>query len=207
MKYPVEFWLKHPDIDGIEVSSFGRARSVKGHYYKIRPEQGYLRVGFRMNGKIAHKLVHRLVAQAFIPNPNNLPQVNHKDGDRTNNNVSNLEWCDNYYNMKYREKFGISNTESQGVPVFAINLSTLQASWFKSRSEAERDLGVCHQNISHVITGKLKQTCGFWFVSADDNAVDITKQKLREIGETRLTAADADSANFVRQVLQTEVSA
>lgn len=89
---PVELWLKHPGIDGIEVSSFGRVRSVKGHYYKnCRDKDSYLIVGFRMNGKLVTKKVHRLVAETFIPNQNYLPFVNHKDGDRTNNNASNIE--------------------------------------------------------------------------------------------------------------------
>lgn len=54
---------------------------------------GYKRVGLYKNGKSQQYLVHRLVAQAFIPNPNNYPVVHHKDGDPSNNDVSNLEWC------------------------------------------------------------------------------------------------------------------
>lgn len=105
----VELWKKHPDIDKIEVSSFGRVRSVKGCYYTSSPYTGgYLKIGFSVNGKRVTKKVHRLVAQAFIPNLNNLPMVNHKDGNRTNNNVSNLEWCTASYNAKYREKYGES---------------------------------------------------------------------------------------------------
>ena len=210
---PVEFWKNHPDIDGIEVSSFGRVRSVKGNYYTNSPRSnGYLQVGFHINGKSVGKLVHRLIAQTFIPNPNNLPQVNHKDCDITNNNASNLEWVTGSYNCEYRDKFGISNAEIKGKPVFAINLSTLEVSWFRSQSEAGMFLGVWRQSIGNVIKGKrkYKQTGGYWFVSADEKAVDITKRKLRDIGETGLKVKhgeDTTSANFVRQVLQTEVSA
>ena len=205
MKHPVEFWKKHPYIEGIEVSSFGRVRSVKGHYYtNFINKKGYLRVQSRINGKRTTKLVHRLVVQTFIPNPNNLPQVNHKDGNRTNNNVSNLEWCDNSYNQKYREKFGISNAEALGSPVLAINLTTLEVSQYPSQKEAGIVLGFFPQHISDVIKGKQKQTHGFWFVNADEKAVDITKRKLRDIGETGLKAKqgeDTASTNFVRQVL------
>lgn len=94
MKDSVELWKKHPDIVKLEVSSFGRIRSVNGHYYKSRHNHnGYLTVSFRIDGKKVNKLVHRLVAETFINNLDDLPQVNHKDCNRTNNNVENLEWC------------------------------------------------------------------------------------------------------------------
>lgn len=175
---PVELWLAHPVIDKLEVSSFGRVRSVKGHYYKSNPDHGgYLIVCFRMNGKLVTKKVHRLVAETFIPNTNNLPQVNHKDSDRTNNNTSNLEWCDSYYNQKYREKFG----EALGHSVFAINLKTLEVSRFPSQIEAGRELGVFQQNINAVIKGRLKQTHGYWFTNADEKGDDVIKHKLEEV--------------------------
>lgn len=59
---------------------------------------GYYQCNFYKNGKKKYVRVHRIIAETFIPNPNNLPQVNHIDGDKTNNNVSNLEWCDNRTN-------------------------------------------------------------------------------------------------------------
>lgn len=64
---------------------------------------GYLKVNLYKNGKMKCCRVHRLVANAFLPNPENLPQINHKDEDKTNNNVSNLEWCDRAYNINYRK--------------------------------------------------------------------------------------------------------
>ena len=60
-----------------------------------------MQVSLYINGKQKRKLIHRLVAEAFIPNPNNLPQINHKDEKPNNNNVDNLEWCDNWYNSHY----------------------------------------------------------------------------------------------------------
>lgn len=207
MKGPVEFWKKHPDIEKIEVSSFGRVRSVKGHYYKGSHDRvGYLKSCFRINGKFVNKKVHRLVAETFIPNPNNLPQVNHKDCNRANNNASNLEWCDGTYNSQYREKSG----EALGVPIFTVNLATLEFSRFRSQREASRTLRIDVRSINKVIKGRRKTAGGYWFVNDDDNVVDITKQKLREIGKTGLKVKqteDTASANFVRQVLQTEVSA
>ena len=183
MNSPVELWKKHPDIDKIEVSSLGRVRSMNGHYYKIHPNNcGYLLVGFRVNGKVVSKSVHRLVAQTFIPNPNDLQEVNHKDGDRTNNNSSNIEWCTHSYNIQYREKFG----ESQGHPVFAVNLTTLEVSWYPSQIEAGRELGVYQASVNSVINGRHKKAHGYWFVNDDGHAVDVVKSKLHDIGGTGL---------------------
>ena len=67
----------------------------------IKNRYGYMYVNLRKDGVTKQQYIHRLVAQAFIPNPNNLPEVNHKDEDKTNNNVKNLEWCDRKYNINY----------------------------------------------------------------------------------------------------------
>lgn len=177
-----EIWKSHPEYAGIEVSTFGRVRSVKGYYYKSSPNSGdYMQVGFSINGKFVNKYVHRLIAQTFIPNLNNLPQVNHKDCDRTNNNVDNLEWCDASYNRKYREKHGISQTEAAGHPLFAINLATWEVLNFRSQNEASRALRVNMGNINAVLNGRIKQTGGYWFVNDDDKADDAIKCKLQEI--------------------------
>lgn len=183
-----EIWKKHPDIEEIEVSSLGRVWSVKGHYYTGSPSTGgYLRLGLYVNGKRVYKYVHRLVAQTFIKNTENLPEINHKDGDRTNNNVSNLEWVTHEENIAYREKYGTSAKDFvKKLPVFAINLSTNEVLRFKSQHEASRKLGIFHPNINTVINGNRKQTGGFWFVNDDGHAVDIVKNKLHDIGKTGL---------------------
>jgi hypothetical protein len=67
---------------------------------------GYKAVTLCVDGKAIHKTVHRLVAECFIENPNNLPQVNHIDHDKTNNNVNNLEWCDAAYNAAEKVRYG-----------------------------------------------------------------------------------------------------
>lgn len=74
----------------------------------------YLRVSMTICNKRKNYLVHRLVAQAFIPNPNNLPQVNHKDGNKLNNCVENLEWCTKSENEKHAYKLGLKTINTYG---------------------------------------------------------------------------------------------
>jgi len=195
-----EIWRALPGVPGTEVSTFGRVRTLdrvvssergkqflKGRVLKqYKNNGGYQILSIKVDGKWTSKTVHRLIAKVFIPNPEELPQINHKDNDRTNNNVSNLEWCSSSYNCQYREKYGVSRTEAVGHPLFAINLATLEVSHFNSQNEASQVLGVCHQNISSVINGRLNQTHGFWFVNDDGHAVDVVKNKLHDIGGTGL---------------------
>ena len=189
-----EVWESLPGVPGVEVSTLGKVRTLdrvvstekmtrfqKGRVLKqSKDRDGYLQVSIKVDGKQATKRVNRLVAQAFIPNPNCLPQVNHKDCNRKNNNVENLEWCDNSYNMQYREKFG----DALGHPLFAIKLDTLEVLNFHSQREASRALGVYQQHLNAVIKGRIKQTGGFWFVNADDNGAGIVKQKIYDIKKT-----------------------
>lgn len=194
-KSEMEIWKAHPDIAGIEVSTLGRVRTLdmvvsskgngmriaKGHVLKqYETHDGYLRVKIKVDSKWTKKRVHRLVAQTFIPNQEELPQVNHRDCDRKNNNVENLEWCDNSYNMRYREKYGISNTESKGRHLFAVNLATLEVSRFRSQNEAGRELEISPANINKVIKGKRNQTGGYWFVNDDGHKDSQIQQKIAE---------------------------
>ncbi len=202
MKGPVEFWKNHPDIDGIEVSSFGRVRSVNGHYYNSHPtNRGYLNVRIKIDGEWITKLVHRLVAETFVPKPNKMLEVNHKDSGRTNNSASNLEWVTHSYNMKYREEFGISQAGAVRRPLFAVNLNTLEVSHFSSRMEAGKMLGLSVSRISSSVNSLRRKVHEFCFVNDDYLAVDFTKRKLFYLGETKLTAADGASADFVSQVI------
>lgn len=186
-----EIWRAYPEIPGIEVSTLGNVRTLdklvssekytrffKGRILKpYNDKGGYLQVSVKIDGKFIKKLVHRLVAQTFIPNPDSLPEINHKDGNRANNNASNLEWCNASYNNQYREKFG----ESAGHPVFAISLDTLEVSRFRSQIEASRVLGIFHQSINAVIKGRKKNAGGYWFVNDDDKTDDAIKHKLHDI--------------------------
>ena len=112
-----EIWRPVVGYEGLyEVSNTGRVRSldryVKCDYERYRlhkgkilspgkDKDGYLFVVLSCNGKHKTITVHRMVAEAFIPNPYNLPQVNHRNEDKTNNRVDNLEWCNAKYNSNY----------------------------------------------------------------------------------------------------------
>ena len=108
-----EIWKPVVGYEGLyEVSNTGRVRSLdrydrmnrfwKGRILNLHTDTGgYLYAQLYLNGKGKNYLVHRMVAQAFIPNPDNLPQVNHKDENKINDCVENLEWCSREYNINY----------------------------------------------------------------------------------------------------------
>lgn len=114
-----EIWKPIKGYEGYyEVSNLGRVRRLDRYdygcgyarFYKggilksLCGSNGYLHVMLCRDGTRLTKSVHRLVATTFIPNPENLPQVNHKDEDKSNNTVTNLEWCSSKYNMNYGTK-------------------------------------------------------------------------------------------------------
>lgn len=90
-----EIWKNIGDFGNYSISNLGNVKNNKnGNFKKPTPnEKGYMRVFFKKNNRKYTKYVHRLVAQAFIPNPQNKPTVNHEDGNKTNNVVSNLTWA------------------------------------------------------------------------------------------------------------------
>ena len=155
----MEIWK---DIEGFEglyqVSDEGRIKSLPREIvYKdgrkkilkekilenVKNDLGYYFVQLYKNGEKSRKKVHRLVAEAFIQNPNNLPQVNHKDERKTNNRVENLEWCTHEYNMNYgtrneRMKEKLFNRPDIAKAVGQYTLDDVLIETFKSVSEVER---------------------------------------------------------------------
>lgn len=117
-----EVWKEIEGYEGLyQVSTEGQVRSLNyNHTGKTKilqqdtSKRGYKRVRLCKNGKSKPYSVHRLVALAFIPNPNNLPQVNHKDENKTNNVAWNLEWCTPAYNMNYGTRNKRSSEAKKG---------------------------------------------------------------------------------------------
>lgn len=132
---------------------------------KSDTSKGYVRVHIGSgHGKRVLKLIHRLVASAFIPNPNNFRVVNHKDEDKTNNNVNNLEWCTHEYNCAYgtaRYRIGKAhiNHPKMSKRVAQHNPEGELIRVFPSIREACRKLGINNGNLTEVLKGK-RRTCG-----------------------------------------------
>lgn len=150
-----KLFKKHPS--GLWVSRDGEVfvSATKGHYahftFGCDNGHGYLQV--IRNGK--RYSVHRLVAECFIPNPNNYPQVNHIDEDKSNNRVENLEWCDRKYNCNY----GTRNERSAKARSKLVNQYSLDGKLVKvwpSVIDVERSLGYGQGNISACCLGKFK---------------------------------------------------
>lgn len=161
------------DIEGYEgkyqVSNLGKVRgldrknsmgkTVKGRILKPRKTHaGYLRAHLCRDDRY----IHRLVAEAFIPNPNNLPQINHKDEDKANNSVDNLEWCTCEYNLSYgsREDYKKRfckeyNVKMKGKKVICLNTSEE----FISIREAARVYKIHNADISKACRG-IRKTAG-----------------------------------------------
>lgn len=109
----VEIWK---DIKGYEgkyqVSNLGRFKNLLTNFvYKSRDENTYNQIQMNINGEYTAKYLHRLVAKTFIPNPNNKKEVNHIDGNKSNNKVENLEWCTRKENVKHYNKVLKNNDE------------------------------------------------------------------------------------------------
>lgn len=122
-------------------------------YRKLTPNQhpqGYLRLGLRAKGKRKHFTIHRLVAQTFIPNPEGKPFVNHIDGDKTNNRVENLEWCNQSENMLHAFRTGLKSP-SHPKPVRQYTLEGEFVKEYSSREEAARSVKACGCNINKAI--------------------------------------------------------
>lgn len=159
-----EYWKPVVGYEGhYQVSNFGRVKSIKfGKEILLKQRQcmnGYKSVILYKNGKGKNILVHRLVAQAFIDNPDNLPEVNHKDECKTNNVVSNLEWCDRKYNQNYGTRIE-RVAEKLSKPVLQYDLEGNFIKEWPSIMECDRN-GFNRGHIADCCQGKLKTYKGF----------------------------------------------
>ena len=162
----MEHWKSIAEYEGLyEVSDLGRVKSLKYGKEKIlKPRKhtcGYLHVCLYKDGKVEQPKIHRLVAEAFIPNPNNLYTVNHKDEVKTNNVASNLEWM----SIKDNNNYGTRNKRvgealSKQVQMFDKKTGELLAIFY-SIHEAWRVTGIHKSNIFKCCLGKQKSAGGY----------------------------------------------
>ena len=157
------------DIQGYEgmyaVTSCGKVYSYKRKKFlkHFKRKDGYLEVGLHKDGEQKNYLIHRLVAEAYLPNHNNLPCVNHKDENKENNALQNLEWCTQKYNANYGSRIErISKALSK--PIFCEELNRT----FESATIAARELGLDQSNVTRCCTGKQKTTGGLHFRYANE---------------------------------------
>ena len=172
--------VKIPNYEDYLIHSDGRVFSLKSnHFLKATTlKTGYQVIELRNDKEVKKFLIHRLVAEAFIPNPLNLPQVNHIDECKTNNNVNNLEWCTAQYNMTYNnlQNRRMQNTnyndevfkrvgKQVGIlgckPLLQFSLSGKFIKRFKSITEANEHLKVKNSHITDCCKGKRKTSNGY----------------------------------------------
>lgn len=176
-----EIWK---DIEGFEglyqVSNLGRVKSLerinegkktvklKEKILRQSPDgKGYMMVWLYYNKKRKTCKVHRLVAQAFIPNPNNKPQIDHINGNNQDNYVENLRWCtskENFHNpISYKRnsesKFGYKNHHSRAISQYSLDMILIRE--WDCINDACRELGVNHSHISQCCNLKRKYAYGF----------------------------------------------
>jgi hypothetical protein len=184
----MEIWKDIPNFEGLyQVSNIGRVKSVdrirnqsngKKRFFPekiIKPfidDSGYPRICiYTKDATPTKQKVHRLVAMAFIPNPDNKPCVGHLDNDRMNPKVENLVWCTVKENAQHCIKSGRQHKLSaeahpSSKPVIAINKITGQRTKFGSQKHAAKMLGLHQTHVNGVITGRDKSTGGYIFIPA-----------------------------------------
>lgn len=188
------------DIAGYErhyqVSSYGRVKSLKreGHPMEhiLKPKKradGYYSISLYHGRNYKRFQIHRLVAQAFIPNPNNYPIINHKDENRTNNRVENLEWCSYRYNALYSKcPSNELNRPDMSLPVAQYTTDGILVKEYPSIAEAARAINSTPTSVSNACYGKTKTCYGFvWRLITPKITHNLSSDEISDI--KRLYAA------------------
>ena len=187
-----EIWKNIEEYPDYMVSNMGRIKRLSTGYYRrtekiLKPQlqnNGYLHIKLSQKDKTKCILVHRLVAQVFIPNPNNLPQVNHINEDKTDNRVENLEWCTQKYNINYGngiskrvktnkengtyKKIGKINSKIHSKSILQFSKDNSFIRKWDCIMDVQRELGYDNKQICSCLKNRQKTAKGFKWVYADD---------------------------------------
>lgn len=186
--YENELWKYYLQNRDYAVSNYGRVWSCRSNIF-MQPQKvdrtGHLAICLHNRGIRTNVFVHRLVAEMFIPNPDNLPVVRHLDGNPSNNVVWNLTWGTQKENWEDSVRHGtarIPSAEDRKIglekalavtrrPVIAISEFNGSQFWFPSQNEAARELNLSQGNINACLNGRLSHTGGYSFVRAEGGEV------------------------------------
>ena len=158
----VETFVKIEGFEKYEVSNLGKVRNIKsGRVLKTSlNNNGYLRLFLCKNNKRKHLYLHRIIATAFIDNPDEKPCVNHIDENKLNNDLSNLEWCTVRENLIHGTRTKRA-AEKLSQKVIQLDLNGNVLNEFESMVQAGQETGVSRSNISSCCNGKLKSAGGY----------------------------------------------
>jgi len=136
-------------------------RKFLGKVLKQSLSSGYFCVSLCKNGEQKTYRVHRLVAQAFLKNNKNKPEVNHKDGNKLNNNVCNLEWCSKLENNKHARKYKLIDSKKLNKPINQFSKDNVLLKSFESQRDAFNVTKICYKQINSCLKNKQKTAGGF----------------------------------------------
>ena len=159
-----ERWKDIKGFTRYEVSDLGRVRNKYNKKLKaIRcAKNGYCITDLKEDGVKSTKYIHRLVSEAFVDNPNNLPCVNHKDEDKTNNRFDNLEWCTVAYNNTYNDRAKKVGKHHRTHHPLCKHIRCIETGEiFTSVRDAGRKTNICSMSISYCLNGKQKTAGGY----------------------------------------------
>lgn len=168
----IEEMIDIKDYEGLyAVTRDGNVWSYKSKKF-LKPDNngsgGYYYVNLYKDGKGKNFRIHRLVAKAFIPNYDNLPEVNHKDEDKSNNCVENLEWISRIDNINYGTRT-VRSAKNRSKSVYCEELDKI----FDGAAQAARELGISQGNITNCCKGKYKTSGGYHWKYAETSVEEI----------------------------------